>query len=67
MGRAEADTDRVDATLEVILRGEEDRVSDEDEHSSEDEGEEQLHVDEVARAVEPPGEKPPHQQVSMSN
>jgi len=40
--------------VEVVLRGEEQQVSDEDEGGAQDEGEEQLDVHQVPRAVEPP-------------
>ena len=45
---------RIGVTVEVVIRGEEHSISDEDEGGSEDEGEEQLDVDIVTGAVEPP-------------
>lgn len=45
---------RIGVTVEVVIRGEEHSISDEDEGGSEDEGEEQLDVDVVTGAVEPP-------------
>lgn len=47
-------THRINATVKVILGREKHGVPDEDERCSKDEGEEELDVDEVSRAVESP-------------
>ena len=54
---------RVHAAVKVVLGGEEQQVSDEDEGGAQDEGEEELDVDQVTSAVKSPkggGDRSPH-------